>query len=104
MERITELKLAPDLMEHVYDGTKRITIRTGHRNIIAGQKLIIENAEEASDWTEVYPHTIVHTSLKHVNEDYLGADGFLDPHDAAEKMKRFYPTISVDSPVTVIIW
>jgi hypothetical protein len=91
-------------MPYVWNNSKRVTIRTGHRNIAAGQNLVIENATDETDTLCVVPHTVVHTYLKHVNENHLNADGFLNAYDAAKKMQRFYPDITVDSKVTVVVW
>ena len=104
MNEITELKMASDLMPSVKNGTKRITVRTGIRDIMLHKTLLIENAENAEDTHTVVPKVIVFSTLGKIPLNFLLEDGFESHQDAVEKMKRFYPNITLFSDITAICW
>jgi hypothetical protein len=91
------------LYEDVFDALalgKKTTIRKGNVSIALGELLFQS--------TEVHREAVVHVKkvysclLNEVIPDDLSNDGFIDHQDMAEKMKRFYPDITLESEVTVI--
>lgn len=104
MSEITELKMAPDLMPSVKNGSKRITIRTGIRDIRLHKTLLIESATNSEDTHTVVPKVIVFSTLGKIPLSFLVEDGFESHQDAVEQMQRFYPDISLFSDVTAVCW
>ena len=104
MSEITELKMAPDLMPSVNNGTKRITIRTGIRDIRLHKNLLIKNATNSKDTHMVVPKVIVFSTLGEIPLNFLVEDGFENHRDALEQMQQFYPGISLFSVVTAVCW
>lgn len=89
----TELRLAEDLIPHILDGSKKVTLRKGYRDFtenitIAGYPAVVESVS----------HYLLETCPLEVLQD----DGFEDVKDAIEGMKRHYPDITGKTPVTVV--
>lgn len=82
---------------------RAITIREGHRDFVAGRPVMLcchhEPWAVMADITEVR-----HTTIAEVTKAEYEADGFRDLGDMLKQLRRFYPELSVGSPVTVIRW
>lgn len=87
----------------VLDGTKKITIREGHRDYVAGKPVIL--CCHVLNWASMRQVTSVrHTTLKEVTWEEMCADGFGNYDHMEREMRRFYHDIGPDSPVTVVAW
>ena len=92
----------PEQRDSVLNGTKKITIREGHRDYILGQVLI---GCHILNWATMKNITkVTHKYLFEVNEDEYKADGFANWVDLVEGLQKYYPTLTALSPITVIEW
>ena len=92
----------PNMRYDILHGTKKISIREGHRDYRMGKVMLCCHLEP---WAVMADITDVrHTTLNEVAEDEYKADGFTNKQDMLNGMQRFYPTMTMDSPVTVIRW
>ena len=96
-----KLILAEDVFDALKTG-KTCTIRKGRRDIKLG-KLLLESLDEKRTET-VMVNTVIFTELLMIPFRYLSNDGFKNHDDMCEKMKRFYPDITMETECTVISW
>lgn len=80
---------------------KSVTVRTGHRPIQQAP-LVFRGVSNELLTVTVAVDRVIHTRLRHVSPEDVEADGFLDHADMLQQMRRFYPDITEDSPVTVV--
>ena len=94
------LKLADDLFESLYDGTKFVTIRKGQRDISLG----INTMESISgdDQVKINVYQVTRMLLGLVPDTVAQDDGFEDAEEMLEGMKKHYPDIDEKSEVTII--
>lgn len=98
------LLISPEtaMREAIVTGRKTITIREGHRDYQCGPVMLCCHLVP---WVVQADITSVHrTTAAHVQGKDIRDDGFTNLDDMLEKLRRFYPKISEDSPVTVIRW
>ena len=98
------LLIAPDeeMRYRVETGEKTITLREGHRDYRPG--LVMLSCEKVP-WAVMADITDVrHCTLRDVTEDEWTADGFVSQADLLTQMRRYYPKLELDSPITVIRW
>lgn len=98
------LLIAPDaiMRDNIITGRKRISIREGHRDYRPGPMMICCHLEPWAvqvDVTEVF-----HRKLDEVSFIEWEADGFTSQRDLLDGLRQYYPTIDLDSPITVIYW
>jgi len=99
------LLVAPieEMIVAVLDGTKTITVREGHRDYRPGLPVMLcchlEGWAVQADIVNVR-----HCALKEVTEEEWADDGFTSQEDLLTGLQRFYPCLTMDSPVTVIRW
>lgn len=102
---LVALLISPDerMRNNIVSGTKTITIRDGHRDYRRGQTVMLcchfEPWAVMADIKEVR-----HCLLSEVTQKELQDDGFKDVEDMLNGMRRYYPALEHDSPVTVIRW
>jgi len=90
------------MKEDVLSGKKKITIREGHRNYTNGPVLI---GCHILSWATLRNITLVaYKTLDEVTNEEYTADGFESKGDMFLGLRRFYPDIDWNSPVTVIEW
>jgi hypothetical protein len=86
----------------VLEGRQKVTIREGHRDYTEGAVLL---GCPKLNWATMGNITSVrHTTLIEVTEDELRADGYLDKGEMYADLKKYYPKLTYNSPVTVIRW
>jgi len=103
---LVALLIDPDReMRHaILEGRKKITIREGYREGYDPGRLVMLCCEK-DPWCVMADIVEVrHCTLAEVTPEELEADGFGDHEDMWEGMRRFYPGLDWDSPVTVIRW
>lgn len=96
MQRLT-------LFEDVFDALatgKATTIRKGRINIALGEMLL--ESTEVQRREMVIVKMVYFCLLKNVMMTDVLNDGFTDHNNMCQKMKRFYPDITLDTEVTVI--
>jgi len=99
------LLLSPDpaARRAVEEGRKAITVREGHRDYRPDKPVMlcchIEPWCLMADITEVR-----HCRLAQVTDEEIRDDGYADLDAMLADLRRFYPAIGPDSPVTVIRW
>jgi hypothetical protein len=86
----------------VLDGGKSISIRTGYRDYRLGPMMIADHKEPFAVMVNVT--SVRHCKLMDVTEEEMEADGFGSHDHMVRRLRRFYPDIRLDSPVTVIQW
>jgi len=96
------LLLAPDNAAWLatVEGRKPVTIRQGHRDYRPGLVMIccdIANRAVKATITKVR-----HVTVRQVTADECRLDGFTGRADMLAGLRRFYPDMTLDSPVTVI--
>ena len=91
------------MRDRIHRKVKKITIREGHRDYKPGQTVMLSCHVEP--WAvQVKITTVKHCMLGEVtSEEYL-ADGFESKARMLEGMRKFYPALGWESPVTVIRW
>ncbi len=91
-----------DMQYRTLSGLKQVTIREGHRDYRPGQVLI-----GCPDNTFVVSADIVdvrHCTLQDITEEEWTADSFTSQDNLLEGLKAYYPTVTLQSPVTVVRW
>ncbi|MDH5367657.1 MAG: hypothetical protein OEW67_11750 [Cyclobacteriaceae bacterium] len=91
------------LYEDVFDALdtgKTTTIRKGRISISLGELLLQSTALKREE--TVLVKMVYFCLLKDVMQDDIINDGFDDHDDMSEKMKRFYPDITLETEVTVV--
>lgn len=91
-----------EMRARVLDGRKKITIREGHRDYKRGKVMLCCHLEPWAVSAEITG--VRHTTLREVTEAEYEADDFMSCEDMLAGMRRFYPNMTLDSPVTVIWW
>jgi len=92
----------PQMCFNVMTGTKRISIREGHRDYQKGA-VLIGNPDIAFIVTATITE-VKHVLLSEVTAEEWIADGFISQDDMLAKLREFYPSINLDSPVTILFW
>lgn len=98
------LLIAPDhrMRTDIVYGEKTITIREGHRDYRPGPVMICCHI---IPWAVMADITDVrHCTLREVTQEEYEDDGFHSQDDLLWGMRKFYPNMTLDSPVTVIKW
>lgn len=97
---LVALLLAEDLIDSTISGEKLVTIREGHRDYKPGKVVFACPSVEWSMMKEItkVKHT---TPKKCASLDYLD-EGWKSREHMVEDLKRFYPNLTMDSPITVI--
>lgn len=95
------MALADDLFAGLYQHAKRVTIRARHRSILPGP-LLFRGASDEQITARVEVTEVIHTTLGAVSEADAQADGYVDVAEMVRLMRRFYPDIHADSPVTLL--
>ena len=98
------LLVAPDsqMRADILRGAKKITIREGARDYRDGQVMLCCHIEP---WAVMAKITSVrHCALRDVTKKEYEDDGFETHEELLDGLKRFYPDLTLDSPVTVIRW
>lgn len=96
--------IAPDdrMRTNILSGAKKITIREGHRDYQPGQAMICCHLVV---WAVMVDVTDVkHCTLVDITPEEWESDGFTSQQNLLEGMRRFYPSLTFDSPVTVLRW
>lgn len=91
-----------EMRARVLDGRKKITIREGHRDYKPGKVILCCHLEPWAVSADIV--SVRHTTLGEVTDEEYESDGFADRENMLAVMRRFYPNITSDSPVTVIRW
>jgi hypothetical protein len=81
---------------------KKISIRMGHHDYHPGPVILC--SINLGLCAEAMITSVLHTSLAEVPIRDIKDNSYGDHQDAIEGLRRFYPTIQMDSPVTVIRW
>lgn len=99
------LLIPPDenMRKTIIAGRKTITIREGHLDYREGRPVML--CCQIEPWCVMADITSVrHTTLNDVTREEYLADGFATQADLLDGLRRFYPAINGESPVTVIRW
>ena len=102
---LVALLFAPDekMWTCIISGAKQITIREGRRDYQVGQPAMLCrhlcNHVVMADIVSVR-----HCLLRNVTKKEYKADGFKSRSELLQGLRRFYPNLKMDSPVTVIGW
>lgn len=84
-------------------GGRSITIREGHPDYKAGTTVMI--CCHIEPWVVMADITSVrHTTIAKVTKEEYEADDFFSRKDLLKGLQKYYPDITIDSPVTVIRW
>lgn len=81
-------------------GTKKISIREGHRDYKPGPGVICDPVD--SFVVGVTFTNVAHKTLGEITEEEWLADGFVSQADLLTGMRQYYPNIDLTSPVTVL--
>lgn len=86
----------------VTSGAKKLTIRYGHRNYTKGPVLI---GCHLRNWAHLAQLVSVrHTTLEQVTDAERCEDGYDSVAAMLVDLRRYYPDIRPESPVTVLRW
>lgn len=98
------LLIAPDnlMRKNILTGQKKISIREGHRDYRPGLMMICCHLEPWAVQVDVTE--VLHRRLDEVSSVEWEADGFTSQQDLLNGLRNYYPSITLDSPVTVIYW
>lgn len=86
----------------VFNKTKKISIRADHRSYEPGHVTL---CDFELNWCVLANVTKVqHKTLREVTKEECEADGFPSKIHMRTGLRKFYPTMNWDSPITVIEW
>lgn len=92
-----------DMWERAIDGTKRISIREGHRDYRVHETLMICcHIRDSAFMATVIE--VKHCLLREVTEEEYEADGFTSQSEMLSRLRTFYPNLTLDSAATVLRW
>jgi hypothetical protein len=97
-----DILVHPSMKDVVQNKTKKITIRKGQRNY--KEEDIIRVGCDSYGWYPVVVTDVEYMDLGVVGWDAIAADGFRSWQELYDTMKKFYPDIEADTPVTLIRW
>lgn len=97
-----EIEDNPDVLLSIMLEQKKISLREGHRDYIPG-KLIIYNCDNNFS-IQVEITSVKHSTLAEITEVEMKADGYQSKEEMLTDMKRYYPDLTWESPMTVISW
>lgn len=104
-QALQALLIAPDPLMRlsIMLGKKKLTIREGHRDYREGPVIICCHV---APWAVMTKITSVRlTTVAELTPDELLADGYTKGHQQAlADLRRYYPNLTMTSPVTVIEW
>ena len=100
---VTEMLLAEDLFEQLLAGEKSVTMRNGHRDVRPGS-FVFKCTQDESRSAKVDVIQVLHSRLADVPIGFLMEEGFDSTEQAEEALRRFYPHITKESEVTVIVF
>ncbi len=83
-------------------GVKKISIREGHRDYQKGPMMVCDHENPISVMVDITE--VKHVTLSEVTQAEWEADGFVSQTDLLQQMRRFYPSINLESSVTIIFW
>ena len=93
----------PVMRDNILTGKKQITIREGLRDYELGRQLMV--CDHQAVWAVLTDITDVrHCPLYSVTQEEWEADGFTSQQDLLDGMHRYYPSLTLNSPVTVVHW
>jgi len=98
LEEISDRKARLDII----NGKKKITIRKDWRDYRPGLVIICCHIEPWAVMAEITK--VRHCTLEEVTEAEYQADGFKSKKGLLEGLRKFYPDITWNSPVTIIRW
>ncbi len=98
------IEIAPDpqIRLDIILGKKKITIREGHRDYREGPVMLCTHIFPWAVKTTIT--SVRHTTVAEVTEDEFWADGYGTRMEMLKDLKKFYPSLSMKSAVTVICW
>lgn len=96
---LVALLFTQELLEMIATGQKTITIREGYRDYQVGRPVICF-CDPWGAMAEI--ESVRHCKLSEITKEEWEKDGFLSQQDLLEGMRGFYPTLTMDSPMTVI--
>lgn len=98
------LLIAPDqdMRSKVLTNQKSISIREGHRDYKIGPIMLCCHLVPWSVMAQVI--SVTHCTLQDVTEQACIDDGFASQVDLLAGLKRHYPSMTLNSPVTIIRW
>lgn len=96
---LPEITLHPDYFNAVRVGSKRTTIRRGHRPGFGPAVLV--NSENPKMTIEIDIHRVTLTTLEQLTDEEARADGFLSLGQLHTALQYHYPDITVADPVTI---
>lgn len=88
--------------ESILDGTKKITIREGHRDYQPGFVLLCCPVNTFCVGADI--NFVGHQRAGEINQRDYQDDGFPSYNHMIEGMQKYYPNFSHISPITVIRW
>ena len=88
--------------DDVLHNVKRITIREGHRDYSPGSAML---GCHILNWAIIRKIiSVEHQLLADVTEQEYKDDGFNTLFELADGLRKYYPDISLNSPVTIVRW
>lgn len=99
---IQTLKLAANLFPSLVDCSKHVTIRSGYRDIKPGH-LVFETPDGETQLSyRVFVTRVVFTKAGLLTDSEAMLDGFANCQQLFDGLRKYYPDLQTDSPVTVI--
>ncbi|MCA9886319.1 MAG: ASCH domain-containing protein [Anaerolineae bacterium] len=95
---MNHMRLLPEFIASIRSGRKHATIRQGKRRVSTGKLQFASN----DDAIAVHVHTVRYTTFAELSNEDAVDDGFDTLADLQNTLRRFYPTIQDQSPITVI--
>lgn len=98
------LLVAPDtyMREEILLGKQQTTIREGHRDYRSGPVMLCCHIEPWAVMADII--YVGFPTLGRVKEEDYQDAGFSTKEEMVEGLRKFYPDITLESPVTVIRW
>jgi hypothetical protein len=103
-QALQAILIAPDSVVRlaIMLGEKKVTIREGHRDYHVGPVMICCHLVP---WAIMATITSVRfTQVNEVTEKEMRADGYSNHKEMLNDLRKYYPDLTMSSPVTVISW
>ena len=91
-----------EMRDDTINGIKNITIREGHRDYTPGKVLLGCHILNWAVMREII--SVRHTTIREVKKEEYFLDDFRSREDMLDGLRKYYPDLTMDSPVTVIQW
>lgn len=98
-DAVTDLPAADEYRAAILDGTKKATVRRGHREFLVGPgRFVFRHSEPIP----ILIQRIVHLTVADLDDKAARSDGFTDLEELLAALRTHYPDLSDADPATLV--